>query len=79
MTSGFRLGIDVGGTFTDAVLLSEADGRMHIAKVPSTPTDPSQGFVHALTRVLEKAGMNCAGEELGPEGILMLIYALDAG
>lgn len=33
---------------------------------------------HASVRVLEKAGMNCAGEELGPEGILMLIYALDA-
>ena len=30
---------------------------------------------HASVRVLEKAGMNCAGEELGPEGILMLIYA----
>ncbi len=33
---------------------------------------------HASVRVLEKAGMNCAGEELGPEGILMLIFALDA-
>ncbi len=33
---------------------------------------------HASVRVLEKAGMHCAGEELGPEGILMLIYALDA-
>ena len=32
----------------------------------------------ASVRVLEKAGMHCAGEELGPEGILMLIYALDA-
>lgn len=32
----------------------------------------------ASVRVLEKSGMNCAGEELGPEGILMLIYALDA-
>lgn len=33
---------------------------------------------HASVRVLEKAGMNCAGEELGPEGILMLLYAQDA-
>ncbi|MBL8201050.1 MAG: GNAT family N-acetyltransferase [Chromatiales bacterium] len=31
----------------------------------------------ASVRVLEKAGMHCAGEELGPEGILMLIFALD--
>jgi RimJ/RimL family protein N-acetyltransferase len=33
----------------------------------------------ASVRVLEKAGMHCAGEELGPEGILMLIFARDAG
>jgi len=31
----------------------------------------------ASVRVLEKSGMNCAGEELGPEGVLMLIYALE--
>lgn len=31
----------------------------------------------ASVRVLEKSGMHCAGEELGPEGILMLIFALD--
>ena len=33
---------------------------------------------HASLRVVEKAGMHCAGEELATEGILMLIYALDA-
>jgi RimJ/RimL family protein N-acetyltransferase len=33
---------------------------------------------HASLRVVEKAGMHCAGEELAGEGILMLIYALDA-
>lgn len=34
---------------------------------------------NASLRVVEKAGMHCAGEELAQEGILMLIYALDAG
>lgn len=33
----------------------------------------------ASVRVLEKSGMHCAGEELGPEGILMLIFALELG
>ncbi|MEZ5564632.1 MAG: GNAT family N-acetyltransferase [Gammaproteobacteria bacterium] len=33
---------------------------------------------HASVRVVEKAGMHCAGEELAAEGILMLVYALDA-
>ena len=52
MTSRFRLGVDIGGTFTDAVLLSEATGETRIAKVPSTPADPSVGFLHAVDRIL---------------------------
>lgn len=54
MVSMFRLGIDVGGTFTDAVLVSETTGEIQIAKVPSTPSDPSIGFLAALTRILEQ-------------------------
>ena len=54
MSSMFRLGIDVGGTFTDAVLVSETTGEIQIAKVPSTPSDPSIGFLAALTRILER-------------------------
>ena len=42
-----RVGVDVGGTFTDLVAIS-ADGAMHIRKVPSTPRDPSEGLFHAI-------------------------------
>ncbi len=42
-----RLGVDVGGTFTDLVALG-GDGRMVTAKVPSTPADQSEGVVSAL-------------------------------
>ena len=48
----FRVGVDIGGTFTDAVLLSESGGATRIAKVPSTPSDPSQGFLVAVERIL---------------------------
>ena len=41
-----RLGIDVGGTFTDLVALSE--GRLVTAKVPSTPRDQSEGVMNAI-------------------------------
>ena len=41
-----RLGVDVGGTFTDLVALSE--GRLVTAKVPSTPRDQSQGVMNAV-------------------------------
>ena len=49
---GFRIGVDIGGTFTDAVLLAEATGETRIAKVPSTPADPSRGFLDAVDRIL---------------------------
>jgi N-methylhydantoinase A len=48
------LGVDVGGTFTDAALL---DGeRLHTAKVPSTPDDQSRGVMAAIDQVLDRAG-----------------------
>ena len=67
MPDSYRLGIDVGGTFTDAVLLSEHTGELHIAKVPSTPEDPSVGFITALTRVVEKTNLD-------PESIAYLVH-----
>ncbi len=48
------LGVDVGGTFTDAVLAF--DGRIVTAKAPSTPEDQSEGVMAAVEAVLERAG-----------------------
>src|SRR4051812_13696672 len=48
------LGVDVGGTFTDAVLA--VGGRLVTAKAPTTPDDQSEGVLNAVTAVLEKAG-----------------------
>jgi N-methylhydantoinase A len=47
------LGVDVGGTFTDAVLAF--DGRLATAKSPSTPEDQSAGVIAAVQAVLERA------------------------
>src|SRR4051794_41067727 len=47
------LGVDVGGTFTDAALL--AGDRLHTAKVPSTPEDQSRGVIEAVEEVLRGA------------------------
>jgi N-methylhydantoinase A len=44
--AGARVGVDVGGTFTDLVAL--VDGRLHVAKVLSTPADQSAGVIAAL-------------------------------
>jgi N-methylhydantoinase A len=44
----FRLGCDIGGTFTDFVLLDEATGRLRIQKCLSTPRDPSESVMQGL-------------------------------
>lgn len=48
------LGVDVGGTFTDAVLLD--GGAVHTAKVPTTPREESAGVMRAVEEVLTRAG-----------------------
>ena len=53
-STGARLGVDVGGTFTDLVAL--VDGRLETAKVPSTPGDQSAGVAAAL-RAVEVEGV----------------------
>ena len=52
--SGTRLGVDVGGTFTDLVALSE--GALVTAKVPSTPGDQSEGVMNAIEASEVEAG-----------------------
>ena len=52
----WRIGVDVGGTFTDLVLADD-HGDTWVAKVPSVPTDPSRGVHAALARVAVDAGL----------------------
>ena len=53
----YRLGVDVGGTFTDLFLVDEKSGRIFTAKVPSTPADQSIGVLNGIERVCGKAGV----------------------
>ena len=46
--SNYIIGVDVGGTFTDVFFLNEVNGRCGIAKVPSTKTDQSVGFMAGI-------------------------------
>ncbi len=54
----YRLGVDVGGTFTDLFLVHEKSGGVFTAKVPSTPADQSIGVLNGIARVCEKAGIS---------------------
>jgi 5-oxoprolinase (ATP-hydrolysing) len=55
-----RIGVDVGGTFTDLILVDEEAGRITVDKVPSTPDDPSAAVVAGIVRLCESAGVGLA-------------------
>jgi N-methylhydantoinase A len=55
----YRIGIDVGGTFTDLVAIDES-GAATLAKVPSTPDDPSLGVLEGLAALAAKLGRDRA-------------------
>src|SRR5260370_11566746 len=56
----YRIGIDVGGTFTDLVAI-DAGGATMLAKVPSTPEDPSLGVIEGLAVLAGRLGLERAG------------------
>ncbi|MEX2480421.1 MAG: hydantoinase/oxoprolinase family protein [Gammaproteobacteria bacterium] len=54
--SSYLCGLDIGGTFTDCVLIDEA-GHMTIAKAPSTPGNFALGVIEAITRAAARIGL----------------------
>jgi N-methylhydantoinase A/oxoprolinase/acetone carboxylase beta subunit len=55
-----RVGVDVGGTFTDLIYVDDESGRILVHKVATTPADPSQGTIAGLKEVAEQAGESLA-------------------
>ncbi|MFI7542154.1 hydantoinase/oxoprolinase family protein [Actinoplanes sp. NPDC049599] len=53
----YRLGVDVGGTFTDVLLVDEESGSTWRAKTASTPSDQSIGVLHGIDKVCAEAGV----------------------
>jgi N-methylhydantoinase A len=68
------LGVDVGGTFTDAVLLDQ--GTVHTAKVPTTPGEESRGVMAAIEAVLAEAGAEAGDVEEFNHGMTVGTNAL---
>jgi len=54
----FRLGVDVGGTFTDLLLVDEESGRTYMAKVLSTPEDSSIGVLNGIDRICDESDVD---------------------
>ena len=63
----YRLGVDVGGTFTDLLLVEETTGRTYMAKVPSTPEDSSIGVLNGIDRI-------CAESDIDPTKVDQVMH-----
>ncbi len=57
-----RIGIDTGGTFTDVVALDEDSGELVTTKTPSTPSNPADGFLAGVRKVLDL--MDAGGDDI---------------
>ncbi len=74
-----RLGVDVGGTFTDLLLHDEKTGRTFQAKTPSTPEDQSIGVAEGVKLICEKAGISPSDIELILHGTTVATNAVLEG
>lgn len=63
----YRLGIDVGGTFTDFLLFNEETGALQLEKTPSTPADQSIGILNGIRKIVDSAG-------LAPEDVKLILH-----
>ncbi len=57
-TPFIRIGIDIGGTFTDLQILNEKDGTLASLKTPTTPEDPAIGLVTGRRQAAERYGFS---------------------
>ncbi|MDP7667699.1 MAG: hydantoinase/oxoprolinase family protein [Rhodospirillales bacterium] len=71
-----RIGIDVGGTFTDFVLANMTTGEMTRYKEPSVPADPSMSVRRGLPPLIEQAGVTTDDIELIVHGTTLLVNAI---
>jgi len=65
--ASYRIGIDVGGTFTDLVLLNEESGEVHHTKVLTSNPNPAEGVLLALDRALEET-------EVASESVKIILH-----
>jgi N-methylhydantoinase A len=71
-----RIGIDVGGTFTDFVMADMSNGRFHYHKEPSVPSDPSRAVEQGIAALVKAAGVPYSAVELVVHGTTIGLNAI---
>ncbi len=71
-----RIGFDIGGTFTDFILLDAAGETLHIHKRLTTPADPAAGSIEGLDELLAQADARWADVELVVHGTTIITNAI---
>ncbi|MES2303094.1 MAG: hydantoinase/oxoprolinase family protein [Pseudomonadota bacterium] len=75
----YRLGVDVGGTFTDLLLFEETTGEFWRHKTPSTPHDSSEGILNGVGAICDKAGITPTDVEIFLHGTTVATNAVLEG
>src|SRR4029077_7494182 len=66
-----RIGVDIGGTFTDLVLLDHA-GRVFVGKISSTPAEPERAVIDGIRKILARAAV-------GPADVVEVLHGTTVG
>ncbi|GGD79489.1 hydantoinase/oxoprolinase family protein [Croceicoccus mobilis] len=75
----YRLGVDVGGTFTDLLLFDQETSGFWRHKTPSTPHDSSEGILNGVTEICAKAGIQPSDVEIFLHGTTVATNAVLEG
>jgi N-methylhydantoinase A len=76
MADGYRIGVDIGGTFTDFALLDERGGRLSVHKQLTTPDDPSRAVLEGIGTLVRAAGVEPAALDVVAHGTTLVTNAL---
>ena len=72
----YRLGVDIGGTFTDFALIDEATGKVSVNKTLTTPHDPSEAIMNGTKALLDGAGLSASQLDIIVQGATLATNAL---
>ncbi|WP_182057072.1 hydantoinase/oxoprolinase family protein [Pantoea sp. ME81] len=73
---GLRIGVDIGGSFTDFAVFNEASGQLHSLKVFSRPDDPGQEVLHGVQELVKRYGIDPADIEYFTHGTTVGVNAV---